>query len=129
MQIILPSIPLAFAELISIGSSATNTLPSGPQQTTDGCLTSGAPNTTSNFQSTAARDRFQNLHPPQTSSAHGPTINNPITINCKLHSNPLTEVVSALFTAAPNPSSLPTIKSAFASVTSNCARATSPSGA
>src|SRR4051812_34293732 len=51
MQMILPSVALALAVLISIGSSATNTRPSGAQQTTDGCFTSGALRTVSNFQS------------------------------------------------------------------------------
>src|SRR6266545_2082659 len=46
-----PSVMSAFGKLMSIGSSATNTRPSGAQVTTDGCLIFGASATTSIFQS------------------------------------------------------------------------------
>src|SRR6266498_4371451 len=46
-----PSVMSAFGKLMSIGSSATNTRPSGAQVTTVGCLICGASATTSIFQS------------------------------------------------------------------------------
>src|SRR5438093_4690741 len=47
MQRIRPSVASAFGRLMSIGSSATNTRPSGAQATTEGCLTFGASATSS----------------------------------------------------------------------------------
>ena len=51
---------LALGVLMSIGSSATNTRPSGAQHTTDGCFTSGAERIISSFQSDGGVGRAAN---------------------------------------------------------------------
>src|SRR6266480_3851205 len=54
-----PSGRSALGRLMSIGSSATNTRPSGAQATTDGCVIFGASATTSIFQSVGGCGRAE----------------------------------------------------------------------